>query len=44
MNHIEFIEKNVRDELIKQGFSAAVAQRGGISGDRHVQAYESGQS
>lgn len=44
MNHIEFIEKNVRDELIKQGFSAAVAQGGGISGNRHVQAYESGQS
>lgn len=29
MNHIEFIEKNVRDELIKQGFTAAVAQGGG---------------
>lgn len=28
MNHIEFIEKNVRDELIKQGFTAAVAQGG----------------
>lgn len=44
MNHIEFIEKNVRDELIKQGFTAAVAQGGGISSSRHVQAYESGQS
>lgn len=44
MNHIEFIEKNVRDELIKQGFTAAVAQGGGgISGNRHVQAHESGQ-
>lgn len=28
MNHIEFIEKNVRDELIKQGFTAAVALGG----------------
>lgn len=28
MNHIEFIEKNVRDELIKQGFTPAVAQGG----------------
>lgn len=28
MNHIEFIEKHVRDELIKQGFTAAVAQGG----------------
>lgn len=44
MNHIEFIEKNVRDELIKQGFTAAVVQGGGISGSRHVQAYESGKS
>lgn len=26
MNHIEFIEKHVRDELIKQGFTVAVAQ------------------
>lgn len=29
MNHIEFIEKHVRDELIKQGFTVAVAQGGG---------------
>ena len=28
MNHIQFIEKHVRDELIKQGFTAAVAQGG----------------
>lgn len=28
MNHLEFIEKHVRDELIKQGFTAAVAQGG----------------
>ncbi len=28
MNHIEFIEKHIRDELIKQGFTAAVAQGG----------------
>jgi hypothetical protein len=26
MNHIEFIEKHVRDELIKQGFTVAVAR------------------
>jgi len=26
MNHIEFIEKHVREELIKQGFTVAVAQ------------------
>lgn len=28
MNHIEFIEKHVRDELLKQGFTVAVAQGG----------------
>lgn len=28
MNHIEFIEKHVREELIRQGFTAAVAQGG----------------
>ncbi|WP_279240392.1 hypothetical protein [Escherichia coli] len=44
MNHIEFIEKHVREELIKQGFTVAVAQGGGIPGSRHVQAYVSGQS
>lgn len=44
MNHIEFIEKNVRDELIKQGFTPAVAQGGGISGGRYVQTYEPSQS
>lgn len=26
MNHLEFIEKNVREILIKQGFSSSVAQ------------------
>ncbi|MEX7545556.1 hypothetical protein AB7C22_06755 [Klebsiella pneumoniae] len=26
MNHIEFIEKNVREELLRQGFTQAVAQ------------------
>lgn len=26
MNHLEFIEKHVREELIRQGFTAAVAQ------------------
>lgn len=29
MNHLEFIEKNVREQLIKQDFSSAVAQGGG---------------
>ncbi|XUV82742.1 hypothetical protein ACREYP_04755 [Enterobacter sp. TMH.L2] len=28
MNHLEFIEKHVREELIKQGFTVAVAQGG----------------
>ncbi len=28
MNHIEFVEKHVREELIRQGFTAAVAQGG----------------
>lgn len=28
MNHIQFIEKHVREELIKQGFTVAVAQGG----------------
>ncbi|EIY2679023.1 hypothetical protein MMK78_005933 [Raoultella planticola] len=28
MNHIEFIEKNVREELMRQGFTQAVAQGG----------------
>ena len=28
MNHIEFIEKNVREILIKQGFSSSVVQGG----------------
>lgn len=41
MNHIEFIEKHVREELLKLGFSLGVAQ-GGISGYRHVQAHEPG--
>lgn len=42
MNHIEFIEKNVRDELIKQGFTVAIAQGGGIPGRRYVQAHVTG--
>lgn len=29
MNHLEFIEKHVREELIRQGFTVAVAQVGG---------------
>lgn len=28
MNHIEFIEKNVREELMRQGFTQAVAHGG----------------
>lgn len=28
MNHLEFIEKNVKEQLIKQGFSSSVAQGG----------------
>lgn len=28
MNHIEFIEKHVREQLIKQGFTVSVAQGG----------------
>lgn len=28
MNHIQFIEKNVRETLIKQGFPESVAQGG----------------
>lgn len=44
MNHIEFIEKHVREELVRQGFTAAVAQGGGISGCRYVQALVSGES
>ncbi|XLF30656.1 hypothetical protein ACJEDR_15270 [Klebsiella pneumoniae] len=37
MNHIDFIEKNVREELLRQGFTQAVAQ-GGMPGGRYVQA------
>lgn len=29
MNHIEFIEKHVRAELLKLGFTVSVAQGGG---------------
>lgn len=28
MNHIEFIDKHVKTELLKQGFTSAVAQGG----------------
>lgn len=44
MNHIEFIEKNVREELMRQGFTQAVAQGGGIPGGRYVQTHVTGQS
>ena len=30
MNHLEFIEKNVRELLVKQGFPLTVAQGGGL--------------
>lgn len=30
MNHIEFIEKHVREELLNLGFSLGVAQGGGL--------------
>lgn len=29
MNHIDFIEKKVREELLRQGFTQAVARGGG---------------
>lgn len=43
MNHIEFIEKNVREELIRAGFPVSVAHGGGVAGDRPLQTYVSGQ-
>ncbi len=43
MNHIEFIEKNVRAELLKLGFTVSVAQGGGVPGSGFIQAYEPGQ-
>ena len=43
MNHIEFIEKHVRAELLKLGFTVSVAQGGGIPGCGLVPAYEPGQ-
>lgn len=39
MNHIEFVEMHVKAELIKQGFTEAVAQGGGTPGQRHVPAH-----
>ncbi|WP_181012969.1 hypothetical protein [Citrobacter amalonaticus] len=44
MSWEDFIEKHVREELVRQGFTAAVAQGGGISGCRYVQAHVSGKS
>ena len=38
MSWENFIEKNVREELLRQGFTQAVAQGGGITGGRYVQA------
>lgn len=31
MNHLEFIEKNVKEELTRQGFAPSVAQGGGMA-------------
>jgi hypothetical protein len=42
MNHIEFIEKNVREELMRQGFTSSGS--GGIPGGRYVQAHVAGKS
>ncbi|MEG2269093.1 MAG: hypothetical protein RSC68_32760, partial [Acinetobacter sp.] len=39
MNHMEFIEKNVRSELLKQGFSASLAQGGGSASGGIIQTY-----
>lgn len=36
MNHLQFIEKHVREELLKLGFSLGVAQGGGRTGCRYV--------
>lgn len=37
MSPVEFIEKNVKQELINLGYSAAVAQGGGICRGRFLQ-------
>lgn len=39
MNHMEFIEKNVRSELLKQGFSASLAQGGGSASSGLIQTH-----
>lgn len=44
MNHIQFIEKNVREALIKQGFPESVAQGGGVAGNRPLPPNVSGES
>lgn len=36
MHPIEFIEKNIRAYLLKEGFSQSVAQGGGKRGDRFL--------
>lgn len=36
MNHLEFIEKNVRELLVKQGFPLSVAQGGGLASARFI--------
>lgn len=43
MNHIQFIEKNVREVLIKQGFPESVAQGGGMAGNRSLPPNVSGE-
>lgn len=32
MNHLEFIEKHVREDLLKRGFTPGIAQGGGSQG------------
>lgn len=38
----DFVEKHVRDELIRQGFTVAVAQ-GGIRSEKALRPYVAGQ-
>lgn len=42
MNHIEFVEQQVRAELIRQGFSQTVAQGGGMAGSGFIQTHVTG--
>lgn len=42
MNHEQFIEKHVREELVRLGFPVPVAQGGGIPGRGFIPAHVSG--